>query len=254
MRYRIFQPHSRLILDALIAAVLLTILGLTSSFFIQALVDSVFVLEQKPALIFLGLGVFGPRSHLLAHLSRRIHAGTVLGYRRHLRGLPYRYALSSLQDLRTFFLVTSLIAIAAAWGEWMTAGVLVPAPNVIMPDSGPVAIVAEVSGRIRQVYVNAGTIVRPGDPLIQLDTRQLLLKKHALESRIHLAELHVTNARSELPGLYRELQLIQMDLDRCTITSPISGQVVSPASLGRGEMLLKGTAIAVALPHRDASN
>jgi multidrug efflux pump subunit AcrA (membrane-fusion protein) len=251
MRYRIFQPQSRLILDAFVAAVLLTILGLTSSFFIQVLVDCVFVHQQKLSSIWLGLSVFGLRSHLFAHLSRGIHAGTVLGYRRHLRGLPYKYALSSLEDLRTFFLVTSLIAIAAAWGEWMTAEVLVPAPNVIMPDSGPVAIVAEVSGRIQHVYVNEDATVRPGDPLIQLDTQRLLLQKQTLETRIHLAELNVTNARAELPGLYRELQRIQLDLDRCTITSPISGQVVSLASLGRGEMLLKGTAIALAVPRRN---
>src|SRR6266850_7415909 len=49
-------PHRRLCLDALIAAVLLTVLGLTSSFFIQALVDFVFILGRKPALNWLGLG------------------------------------------------------------------------------------------------------------------------------------------------------------------------------------------------------
>ena len=67
-------------LDALVAAVLLTILGLTSSFFIQALVDFIFVLGRKPALNWLGLGMLlvtlaragflGLRSYLLAHLSR----------------------------------------------------------------------------------------------------------------------------------------------------------------------------------------
>jgi ABC-type bacteriocin/lantibiotic exporter with double-glycine peptidase domain len=50
------MPHRRLILDAFIAAVLLTILSLTS-FFIQVLVDSVFVLGRKSALNWLGLGM-----------------------------------------------------------------------------------------------------------------------------------------------------------------------------------------------------
>jgi ABC-type bacteriocin transporter len=94
-------PHRRLFLDALIAAVLLTVLGLTSSFFIQALVDYVFVLGRKPALNWLGLGMLlvtlarvgflGLRSYLLAHLSQRLDAETVLGYHRHLLGLPLTF-------------------------------------------------------------------------------------------------------------------------------------------------------------------
>ncbi len=94
-------PHRRLFLDALIAAVLLTVLGLTSSFFIQALVDFVFILGRKPALNWLGLGMLlvtlarvgflGLRSYLLTHLSQRIDAETVLGYHRHLLGLPLTF-------------------------------------------------------------------------------------------------------------------------------------------------------------------
>ena len=84
-----------------LAAVLMTILGLTSSFFIQALVDFVFVLGRKPALNWLGLGMLlvtlaragflALRSYLLAHLSQRIDAETVLGYHRHLLGLPLSF-------------------------------------------------------------------------------------------------------------------------------------------------------------------
>lgn len=94
-------PHRRLFLDALLAAVLMTILGLTSSFFIQALVDFVFVLGRKPALNWLGLGMLlvslsragflGLRSYLLAHLSQRIDAETVPGFHRHLLGLPLTF-------------------------------------------------------------------------------------------------------------------------------------------------------------------
>jgi ABC-type bacteriocin/lantibiotic exporter with double-glycine peptidase domain len=94
------MPHRRLILDAYIAAVLLTILGLTSAFFIQTLVDSVLVLGRKPALNWLGLGMllvtlaragfFGLRSHLVvAHLSHRIEAEAMPGLHRHLPGLPF---------------------------------------------------------------------------------------------------------------------------------------------------------------------
>src|SRR5215831_17543505 len=99
--YSLLLPHNRLFLDALIAAVLMTILGLTSSFFIQALVDVVFVFGRKPTLNWLGLGMLlvtlaracfqGLRSYLLAHLSQRIDAETVLGYHRHLLGLPLSF-------------------------------------------------------------------------------------------------------------------------------------------------------------------
>jgi ABC-type bacteriocin/lantibiotic exporter with double-glycine peptidase domain len=97
-------PHHRLFLDALVAAVLMTILGLTSSFFIQALVDFVFVLGRKPALNWLGLGMLlvalsragflGLRSYLLTNLSQRIDADTMLGYHRHLLGLPLTFFYS----------------------------------------------------------------------------------------------------------------------------------------------------------------
>ncbi|PYR97554.1 MAG: hypothetical protein DMG15_12860 [Acidobacteria bacterium] len=97
-------PHYRLFLGALTAAVLMTILGLTFSFFIQALVDSVFVLRRTPALNWLGLGMLVVtlaragflelRSYLLAHLSQRIDAETVLDYHRHLLGLPLTFFYS----------------------------------------------------------------------------------------------------------------------------------------------------------------
>src|SRR5262245_16570903 len=99
--YSLLLQHSHLFLDALLAAVLMTILALTSSFFIQALVDFVFVLGRKPALNSLGLGMLlvtlaragflGLRSYLLAHLCHRIEAETVTGYHRHLLGLPLSF-------------------------------------------------------------------------------------------------------------------------------------------------------------------
>ena len=100
----LLHPHRHLFLDALLAAVLMTILGITSSFFIQALVDFVFVLGRKPALNWLGLGMLlvslargaflSLRSYLLAYLSQRIDADTVLSYHRHLLGLPLTFFYS----------------------------------------------------------------------------------------------------------------------------------------------------------------
>ena len=94
-------PHYRLFLDACLAAVSMTLLGLALSYFIQVLVDSVLVQKQTPALntlafgmlivMFARAGFLGVRSHLLAHLSRGIDADTVLGYHRHLLGLPLTF-------------------------------------------------------------------------------------------------------------------------------------------------------------------
>ena len=96
--WSLLARNRRLFLDALIAAVLMTILGLTSSFFIQVLVDFVFLVGAEPALNWLGIGMFlvltartvflGLRSYLLAHLSHRIDADIVLTYHHHLLGLP----------------------------------------------------------------------------------------------------------------------------------------------------------------------
>jgi ATP-binding cassette subfamily B protein len=103
-------PHHRLFLDAPIAAVLVTLLGLTSSFFIQALVDFVFVLGRIPALNWLGLGMLlvslarvsflGLRPYPLAHLNQRVDAETMPGYHRHLLGLPLTFFDRLRQALR----------------------------------------------------------------------------------------------------------------------------------------------------------
>ncbi len=90
--------HRKLFLDALLAAVLLTILGLASAFFIQLLVDFVFLVGAESTLNWLGLGMLlvlgarvafhGLRAYLIAHLSHRIDADVVLGYHHHVLGLP----------------------------------------------------------------------------------------------------------------------------------------------------------------------
>src|SRR5262245_14668436 len=137
MRYRTFLPSHHLILDAFVAAVLLTILGLTSSFFIQALVDSFFVLEHQLTLNWLGLGmllvtraragVFVPRSYLSAHLSRRITAETVNGHRRHPLGLPFTFLPATVRSLSRShtWCVSAMLAaaVAAVSAYWMTSHV-----------------------------------------------------------------------------------------------------------------------------------
>jgi hypothetical protein len=265
MWYHAFLPHHRLILDVLVAAVLLTILGLTSSIFIQALVDPVFVRGRNPALNCLGSGmllvtlarasVFDLRSHLLPHLSQRIDAEAVPGYHRYLPGLPLTLFSSRdtgrKPDLRSALLYVASLILVAISAYVTVIGVAVPPPDGIRVEGDAVPIVIETGGLVQRVYVSKGSTVHVGDPILQLETRHLLLKKLSLESRIHAAELHPADAR-HLAILYRELENARLDLSRLTVTSPVEGEIISLAALYPGESLLAGTAIALVFPGKVA--
>lgn len=234
MRYPIPHPYHHLFLDALIAAVLMMVLGLTCSFFIQALVDFVFVLGRKPS----------SKSYLLARLNQRIDADTVSGRHRHLLGLPL-----------TFCVLILPVAFPAIWAYFTPIDISVEARGIVRPEDGPCLIIAGIGGRINRLYVHAGSRVHRGDILVQLDTHDLLLRKAALEKRIHLTELRVREPgantrpfRAGLFALYRELERTRLDLNRLTITSPADGEILSLASLQSGDFLSPGTAIAALGP------
>jgi len=239
MSYRFLSPHS-LILDVFVAAVLLTILGLTLFFFIQALVDYVFVRGRKPAF----------RSCLLPRLSQRTKAERVLGRHSYPLGLPLNV---SLNDSRIFCALAIILGVTVS-GYILTMNVALPAPGAFRVTGGPVPIVVEVSGRIRDVYMIEGSGVHVGDVLVQLDTTDLLLRKSVLESQIHSAELHGVDVHVDLVSLYRGLRQLQMDLDRHTITSPIDGELTSLELVHSGERLHAGTVIGVIFPRRMAAD
>jgi multidrug resistance efflux pump len=158
----------------------------------------------------------------------------------------------SLNDSR-IFCVIALILGSSVSAYITRLDVPVPGPPDLPPMGNFVPILIEVSGRVQNVYVKETTEVHAGDLLVQFDTRSLLLKKHALESQVHAAELRVTDARPHLPILYRELEQIRLDLGRLTITSPIDGQITSLVPLAPGDTLPAGTAIAVVFPRNAAS-
>ena len=74
----------------------------------------------------------------------------------------------------------------------------------------------EVTGRVKTVNMHEGSHVYRGDVLVQLETRQLLRKKHRLERLIHRAE----HRRASTSPLYRELEQTRVAIGRHTITSP----------------------------------
>jgi ATP-binding cassette subfamily B protein len=93
--------HTPLLVETFVCALLMTVLGIATSYFIQHLVDSVLVRQETRLLNALGVGmvlviVFRTlfavlRQYLLAHIGRKVDLVLVAGYARHLLGLPLRF-------------------------------------------------------------------------------------------------------------------------------------------------------------------
>jgi ATP-binding cassette subfamily B protein len=98
---RLLAPHSPVLFEGAVCALLMTALGLADSFFVQHLVDSVLVRQEVRLLNALGIGMllivlfrvlFGLlRQYLLNHVARKIDLSLMSGYGRHLLGLPLRF-------------------------------------------------------------------------------------------------------------------------------------------------------------------
>lgn len=97
----LLTTHKFVLFEGFICALLMTVLGLSSSFFIQHLVDSVLVRNEDRLLNALGVGMalilifrmlFGVlRQYLLAHAARKIDLSLVSKYARHVLGLPMNF-------------------------------------------------------------------------------------------------------------------------------------------------------------------
>jgi ATP-binding cassette subfamily B protein len=97
----LLSGHGRLLTEAVLCAVFMTVLGVSSSYFVQHLVDSVLVRQETRLLNALGIGmvlilvfrtVFGLlRQYLLAHVGRKIDLGLIAGYMRHVLSLPMNF-------------------------------------------------------------------------------------------------------------------------------------------------------------------
>jgi ATP-binding cassette subfamily B protein len=98
---RLLRPHTPVLLEAFICAILLTLLGISTSYFIQHLVDSVLVRNDVRLLNALGIGMvlvlvfrtlFGMlRQYLAAYVGRKVDLTLIAGYSRHILTLPLRF-------------------------------------------------------------------------------------------------------------------------------------------------------------------
>ena len=98
---RLLLPHRALLAEVVVCALLMALLAITTSYFMQHLVDSVLVRNERPLLNALGMGMvlvivfrsaFGVvRQYLLAHISRKIDLALLGGYAEHVLRLPMRF-------------------------------------------------------------------------------------------------------------------------------------------------------------------
>jgi ATP-binding cassette subfamily B protein len=99
--FEVLRPHLPLLGETVFCAILMTVLGVCTSFFVQHLVDSILVRSEGKLLNALGVGMllivlfralFGVvRDYLLAHISRQIDLTLISGYIRHILGLPLAF-------------------------------------------------------------------------------------------------------------------------------------------------------------------
>ncbi len=107
----LLRPHRGLVIEAFFCAILMTVLGLSTSYFIQHLVDNVLARNEGRLLNALGIGMvlvlifrvlFGAlRQYLLAHVSRTVDLSLVAGYARHILGLPLRFCDAGYAEFGT---------------------------------------------------------------------------------------------------------------------------------------------------------
>ena len=109
---------------------------------------------------------------------------------------PFLY--SSRNSAVSLYILAVIIVVAVVWAYLTPIDISIRARGVVRPDGEPVRIISEVGGRIHRIHVKEGDHVHAGDPLIQLDTRDLSLKQHSLETRIHFTELHLADLQRQI--------------------------------------------------------
>ncbi len=98
---RLLSGHLPILAQGFICAVLMSALGLSTSYFVQHLIDSVLVRNEQNLLNALGVGMllillfrtaFGVlRQYLLAHVSRKLDMALMSAYARHILCLPMKF-------------------------------------------------------------------------------------------------------------------------------------------------------------------
>ena len=99
--FGLLTAHYGVLSEAILCAILMTLLGISTSYFVQHLVDSVLVRGEMRLLNALGIGMlaillfrtlFGAlRQYLLAYIGRKVDLSLIAGYTRHVLSLPMNF-------------------------------------------------------------------------------------------------------------------------------------------------------------------
>lgn len=127
---KLLLPHKKLFASAIIASIILTILGIVSNFFNQILIDDILPNNLKNQLTIFCIGfliisfiniILGfLRQHILIYLSQKIDIPLTLGYFKHIFSLPMKFfstrktgdIVTRFQDAGTIKNVMSSIALS----------------------------------------------------------------------------------------------------------------------------------------------
>ncbi|MDR1913936.1 MAG: peptidase domain-containing ABC transporter [Clostridiales bacterium] len=98
---QLLSPQKRLFAAAIVASVILTVLGIVGSFFNKLLIDEIlpYSLHNQLTIFCIGflilaivqIGVSAIRQHVLLHLSQKIDIPLMLGYYKHVITLPMKF-------------------------------------------------------------------------------------------------------------------------------------------------------------------
>jgi len=110
----LLTPHKSLFIYSIIASMILTVLGIASSFFNKILMDEILPYSLKNGLTVLTIGflllgltqifISAIRQHLLLYLSQKIDIPLLLGYFKHVYRLPMKFFASrKVGDILTRF-------------------------------------------------------------------------------------------------------------------------------------------------------
>lgn len=161
--------------------------------------------------------------------------------------LPMLGAMRKVAEIRSRLTATRPRALLLKYGVPLAilAGIcLYPMRMVVRGDCLLIpkvrgAAVAQVGGRLKQVFVHEGDLVVPGQPLAKVDDEDLLQNLKLAEEEQQRDQIEANRAEAagdqaarqiamvEVSRVGRQIDLLKIELDRTVIKSPIAGVILS---------------------------
>jgi len=135
------------------------------------------------------------------------------------RPLPAQIPVRKPRNTRwVFVLLAFLVAVGAGGAYWWTHRVP-PLPPGIASGNGrleadEIDIQTKFAGRILKLFADEGDLVRAGQTLAIMDTRDLAAQLNAAEAQAALSEKAIDEAKSNVTQLETQLKLAQQEFDR----------------------------------------